>query len=278
MQFARPTSLEHALDHLAAGPWCVLAGGTDVYPAQVDRPIDRPMLDISRLFELRGIERTADGWRIGGLTRWRELLAADLPPAFDGLKQAAIEVGSVQIQNAGTVAGNLCSASPAADGVPPLLTLDALVELASTRGVRRLPLQDFITGYRATAIEPDELLTAILIPEESARGASHFEKLGARKYLVISIVMVAVRLVAERGAVTEARAALGACSPVALRMTAFERDLIGAPLDRLDAVVTAEHLEALRPIDDIRASAAYRREAASVLLRRSLAQTAAGLR
>ncbi len=278
MSFARPASLEHALDHLSAGPCCVLAGGTDVYPAHVARPIAEPVLDISGLSELRGVERTGEGVRIGGLTRWSDLLRADLPPAFDSLKQAAIEVGSVQIQNVGTVAGNLCNASPAADGVPPLLTLDARVELASRRGLRELPLQDFITGYRATALEPDELMTAITIPSESALGASHFRKLGVRRYLVISVVMAAVRLVVAGGRVTEARVALGACSPVAMRMAGLEQDLVGAPLDSLGARVSADHLAQLAPIDDIRASASYRRDAALVLVRRSLMSAAEGFR
>ncbi len=275
--FARPASLDIALDHLAAGPWCVLAGGTDIYPAHVERTFDKPVLDISALGELRGLERSDEGWRIGALTCWSDLLRADLPPAFDGLKRAASEVGGVQIQNAGTIAGNLCNASPAADGVPPLLTLDASVELASTRGRRVLPLADFIRGNRKTVIGEDELMTAVLIPARAGEGLSHFQKLGARKYLVISIVMAAVRLVAEAGCVTEARVALGACSEVALRLSELERDLTGAPIDALASVVTDKHLARLSPIDDIRATAGYRRDGALVLIRRCLAAAAEDL-
>ncbi|MEM9628484.1 MAG: FAD binding domain-containing protein [Pseudomonadota bacterium] len=277
MSFARPTRLEHALDHLANQAWCVLAGGTDVYPAHVDRRIERPVLDISGLSELRSIDRTDKGVRIGALARWSDLLRSDLPPAFDGLKQAAIEVGSVQIQNAGTVAGNLCNASPAADGVPPLLTLDASVELASRRGRRVLPLDAFLTGYRKTALQADELMTAIIIPAEATLGASDFRKLGARKYLVISIVMAAVRLAAADGRVAKARVAIGACSPVAIRLTALERDLAGAPLDQLPDIVTSDHVDPLTPIDDVRATAPYRRRAALVLVRRSLTSAAGRL-
>ncbi len=278
MTFSRPATLEQALDHLADARWRVLAGGTDVYPALVERPIDLPVLDIGGLRDLEGIERSEHGFRIGALARWRDLLDADLPPAFDGLKQAAREVGGVQIQNAGTIAGNLCNASPAADGVPPLLTLDALVELTSKRGRRTLPLADFILGSRRTALGEGELLTAILIPSESASGASHFGKLGARTYLVISIVMTAVRLVAEAGRVVAARVAVGACSEVALRLTSLERDLEGVALRKLSDVPSADHLAALKPIDDIRAPAAYRREAALVMVRRSLERASGGLR
>jgi CO/xanthine dehydrogenase FAD-binding subunit len=275
--FARPADLDQALDHLAHGSWCVLAGGTDLYPAHVERSFAKPVLDISALGELRGVERLERGWRIGALTRWSDLVRADLPPAFDGLKLAAREVGGVQIQNAGTIAGNLCNASPAADGVPPLLTLDTSVELASTNGRRQLALGDFILGNRKTALRDDELMTALLIPDESGQGASHFKKLGARQYLVISIVMSAVRLVAEAGHVTEARVALGACSEVAVRLTELERDLIGAPIDKLASGVTEKHLAPLAPIDDIRATAAFRQDAALVLARRSLTAAAKGL-
>ena len=277
MSFVRPAHLEQALDHLAGDRWCVLAGGTDVYPAHVDRPFAQPVLDVSGLRELEGIESTEDGIRIGALVRWSDVLRADLPPALEALKQAAAEVGSVQIQNAGTVAGNLCNASPAADGVPPLLALDASVDVASRRGRRRLPLRDFITGYRATALDADELVTAVIVPAEAVAGVSHFQKLGARKYLVISIAMVAVRLVAERDKVVLARVAVGACTPVALRLEALERDLIGMPLDRIGDAVEEDHLDLLRPIDDIRAPASYRREAAGALVRRSLAAAAADL-
>lgn len=272
--FARPANLAHALDHLAAGPWCVLAGGTDIYPACVERPLDKPVLDITGLRELRAIECTDDGWRLGALTRWRDLINFDLPPAFDGLKQAAREVGGVQIQNAGTIAGNLCNASPAADGVPPLLTLDASIELASKRARRVVPLGDFISGNRKTAIGEDELVTAVVVPAYAGNGYSHFEKLGARRYLVISIAMVAVRLVVDAGHIADARVVVGACSEVALRLNALEQDLIGAPLDALTSIVTEEHLAPLSPIDDIRATAAYRRDGAFVLIKRCLMSAA----
>ena len=130
-----------------------MCGGTDVYPAHVTRPIERPVLDISRVDGLRGIERLPDGgWRLGATTTWTDIAEADaLPPAFDGLRAAARQVGGRQIQNAGTVAGNVVNASPAADGTPNLLALDASVEVASAaRGVRVVPLASFVTGYRAT--------------------------------------------------------------------------------------------------------------------------------
>lgn len=261
--YARPETLGEALDHMAEGGWSVLAGGTDFYPLRVGKPLTDPVLDISAISGLRGIRRTGTGWTIGALTTWTDIVRADLPPAFDGLKLAAREVGSIQIQNAGTVAGNLCNASPAADGVPPLLTLDAEVELASVERARRLPLQDFIHGNRQTALRPGELVTAIHIPANAGEGRSTFLKLGARKYLVISIVMVAARLSADNVAV-----AVGSCSAVAQRLPDLERDVregLGP-----DAVITAQHLSPIAPIDDIRAAAGYRRDAAAELVQRAL--------
>ena len=135
----------------------VLAGGTDVYPQHVGRPLPEPVIDIGGIAELRGVDVTADAYRIGALTRWADVADAALPACFDGLRAAASQVGSVQVQNAGTVGGNLCNASPAADGIPPLLSLDASVELTSIAGSRVLSLEAFLTGYRQTALRPDEL-------------------------------------------------------------------------------------------------------------------------
>src|SRR5436190_3828987 len=148
--YLRPHHLEEALAALAR-PHTVLAGGTDFYPARVGRTTDEDVLDIGGIAALRGITAGGQGWRIGATTTWSELIEADLPPLFDGLKQAAREVGGRQIQNAGTLAGNICNASPAADGVPGLLALDAEVEIAAAAS-RRLPLRQFITGVRCTAL------------------------------------------------------------------------------------------------------------------------------
>src|SRR6185503_5259741 len=177
-------------------PVTVLAGGTDIYPAKAARAgwgdmRQADILDISALGELRGIAEEARGWRIGALTTWTQVLEASLPPLFDGLRLAAREVGGVQIQNRGTLAGNICTASPAGDGAPNLLALDAGIELASRHGRRVVPMAGFIDGYRHTQCRAEEIVTAILVPKRSGVTRSHFLKLGARKYLVISIVMVA---------------------------------------------------------------------------------------
>jgi CO/xanthine dehydrogenase FAD-binding subunit len=270
--YLRPTELRTALGALGAGKRTILAGGTDFYPARVGRTIDEDILDITAL-PLNGVEDRAGFWRIGALTTWSELVAAPLPPCFDGLKAAAREIGGVQIQNTGTIAGNLCNASPAADGIPPLLALEADVELAGAGGERCLPLGDFILGNRRTARRADELVTAIRVPKPARGTGSRFLKLGARRYLVISIAMVAIVIEPDsRHRVARARVAVGACSPAARRITPLEAALASAPLDgELGAIATARHLDAiLAPIDDIRGSGAYRRDAALTLVRRGL--------
>jgi len=256
---------------LAAGEAQILSGGTDFYPAIVDRVVHGPVVDVSGLGELRGVSSDAGYLRIGGLTTWSEIIRTPLPRCFDALKSAAREVGGVQIQNRGTVAGNLCNASPAADGVPPLLALDAVVELVSRVGVRRMPLADFIVGNRKTQRKADELLTAVLVPRALENAASTFVKLGARRYLVISISMVAVVVLLRDRRILEARVAVGSCSAVARRLRALEGELVGVSVrDGLDGVVRPEHLAPLSPIDDVRATAEYRTDASLRLVRRAL--------
>lgn len=294
--YLRPTKLADALAALAdpkltrtpdkIDRLTVLAGGTDFFPAQAARmawlqPSPRNVLDISGIEELRGIRQGEAGITFGALATWAEIRDAALPPACDGLKLAAREVGGMQVQNHGTIAGNLCNASPAADGVPPLLTLDASVEIASSaRGRRSVALAEFITGNRTTTLAEDELVIAVRVPRPPASAHATFLKLGARIYLVISIVSVAVLLDADAdGRVRRAAIAVGACSAVPVRLTDLERELAGASGDSLAERVTADHVaSALAPIDDMRGSARYRLQAATVLARRALAQcNAAGL-
>jgi CO/xanthine dehydrogenase FAD-binding subunit len=264
--------LDEALEAMGERPLVVLAGGTDFYPARVGRAIEEDVVDVTAIETLRGIVQEDDAWRIGAATTWTDVIEADLPPLFAGLKRAAREVGGVQIQNAGTVAGNICNASPAADGVPVLLALDASVELRSRRGARGLPLGDFLRGNRKTDRAADELLVAIRVPRRAEGSRSHFVKLGARRYLVISIVSVALRLDVDADSrITGTGIAVGACSAVPQRLPALEAALRGKPLQAgLGDVVQADHLKPLAPIDDVRGSADYRNDAALTLVRRGL--------
>jgi CO/xanthine dehydrogenase FAD-binding subunit len=270
--YFRPRTLQEAVHTLANHGGQILSGGTDFFPALGERPLSTPVVDISAIGELRGISIGSDHIRIGGLTTWSELLRTPLPRCFDALKAAAREVGSIQIQNRGTVAGNLCNASPAADGVPPLLALDAGVELVSTTGVRRVPLGDFIVGNRKTLRRPDEMLANVIIPRGLDDAPSAFLKLGSRRYLVISIVMVAAVVKTDgAGRVAQARIAVGSCSASAQRLSELERGLAGAKaVAGFSDFVSPEHLARLSPIDDVRATAVYRCDAALTLVKRAL--------
>jgi len=271
--YARPQSMTEALRLLAECGWRVLAGGTDLYPGAGTR-LTGPVLDLGGL-ALSGIE-TGEGLRIGGATPWAAIAEADLPLACRALQQAARQVGGRQVQVAGTIGGNLCNASPAADGVPPLLALEAEVELVSVAGRRRLALREFLLGPRRTALQPGEILAAVVIPEATLAGRSTFVKLGARSHLVISIAMVAARLVVEGGQVRAASVAVGSCSPVAVQLPAVEAALAGAPVvEAVDRVTAADVQAALSPIDDVRATADYRRVAAVELVRRAVAEALA---
>lgn len=265
--YARPSDLTDALA-LRAGGARVLAGGTDLYPGSA---LAGDVLDISGVTALRGITR-AEGLRIGAAVTWTEIAEAELPGACAALQVAARAVGGRQVQNAGTLAGNLCNASPAADGMPPLLVLGAEVELASVRGLRRLALAEFVLGPRRTALRADEVLAAVHLPESALAGRSVFLKLGARAYLVISIASVAARLVVVDGVVTEASVAVGACSAVAVRLGLVEAALVGVPVGQLRDAVRAEDMAALQPIDDVRATADYRLEAAAELVARAVVE------
>lgn len=273
--YLRPGRVSEALAALAAAPRAVVAGGTDFYPARVGRPLDDDILDITALDELRHVRDDGACWRIPALATWTDIAEAPLPGYFAGLKLAARDIGGVQIQNAGTVCGNLCNASPAADGTPNLLALDAEVELHSQRGVRRLPAGEFVTGNRRTARRADELLVAILVPKPRHEARATFHKLGARRYLVISIVMVGAVVELDGGHVAAARFAVGACSAVARRLPDLERELVGRRLEpALAGLVAPRHLASLSPIDDVRGTAAYRADAALTLLRRAIVELA----
>jgi len=272
IRYAKPSTLDEALALLGEARWKILAGGTDFYPALGNRPLSDNVLDINGLDELRGVSETASHVVIGARTTWTDLIRHPLPAAFDALKQAAREVGSVQIQNVASVAGNLCNASPAADGAPALLVLDAEVELRSRAGSRMLPLQDFILGNRRTAIEPGEIVTTIRIPKASIAGSSSFQKLGARRYLVISIAMAAARvIVGTDGRIERLAIAVGACSAVAQRLPELEAALVGSrPGREAEQAVAAVLFAELSPIDDVRGSADYRRGAAREIVLRAL--------
>jgi carbon-monoxide dehydrogenase medium subunit len=271
----RPKTLPEALAMLAEDGAMPIAGGTNVVvDLRSGKHQPRTLIDITRLPELRGIQRVNGHLVIGGGTTISDLLhdplIAQHAPA---LREAAQVFANPLIRNRATVAGNLVDASPAADTAPPLLALGAEVELSSRAGARCVPLADFMVGVRKTVRKPDELLTAVRCPLASAFGrSSHFYKLGLRKADAISVLSVAVAVNWDAaGRCTEARIALGALAARPLRATAAEQALLGQALTSA-LVAEAARLagEATRPIDDIRGTAAYRREVTEVIVRRLL--------
>ncbi len=278
--YLQPGNLSEALAALRQPGAVVLAGGTDFYPALGDRTFDGTVVDISGVGGLGDIRDNAGEIVLGATATWSAIAQAKLPRGFQALRQAALQVGSLQIQNRGTIAGNLCNASPAADGVPPLLVLDAEVVLESTAGTRRLPLAAFVLGYRKTGRASDEMLTAVVVPERMQPAASAFRKLGARQYLVISISMVAAALLADSaGRIVEARVAVGACSARAVRLAGVEAKLLGSRAEAgFSECLSQDDLGELSPIDDVRATAEYRWHAALSLVRDAVEDCARELR
>jgi CO/xanthine dehydrogenase FAD-binding subunit len=270
-EYLRAASVSEALEALSLG-FRILAGGTDLYPSRAARSLEGAFVDISGVSDLRVIEPIADGWRIGAAATFADVTRASLPLWCSGLQDAAREIGGVQIQNFATVGGNVCNASPAADGTVALLALDARVIVASRRGMREVALADFVTGPRRCDLASDEMVLAFDIPQRSQSARASFAKLGHRRYLVISVVMASLVLECDEDeTITGAWIAVGAMSARALRLRSLERDLVGQKCNRSIAdMVEARHLEALTPLDDIRGTRAYRLAAASTLLRRML--------
>jgi xanthine dehydrogenase small subunit len=272
--YFRPATLDEALAIRTVRDVEIIAGGTDVYPNKTTRAGwgrmgHKDVLDITAIPGLDRMEESESAYRFGCLVTWTDVIRADLPPLFDGLKAAAREVGGAQIQNRGTLVGNLCTASPAGDGIPNLIALDAEVEIAGPDGLRRTPVETFLNGYRHVDLRPGEIVTALVVPKRGPSARSAFQKLGARRYLVISIVMIAGVVETDAdGCVADARIVAGACSAVAQRLRALEARLRGRRLDgALSACVEADDLAVLSPLDDVRASAAYRCAAAAALTR-----------
>jgi CO/xanthine dehydrogenase FAD-binding subunit len=269
--YLRPQTLAEALSALAAGPLTILAGGTDFYAARSGQAITEPLLDITAIPSLRAVTNEGAHWRIGAGVTWSDIVRASLPAQFRGLQAAAREIGGVQVQNAGTIAGNICNASPAADGIPALLALDAKLEISSLAGTRTVALNGFVLGPRKIALSSNELVTGILVPQRSAARSS-FLKLGHRRYLVISIAMASVVIESDAaGVVAFAGVAVGACSAVAQRLGSIEQKLLGRPAaPGLSRWAQSADLVALTPIDDVRGTGTYRLDAALTLVKRAI--------
>jgi CO/xanthine dehydrogenase FAD-binding subunit len=234
-----------------------IRGGTDIMVAlNFDRVRPPAMLDLGEVVELGGWARDDGELRLGAGLTYTEAMTGELADELPALAEASRTVGSPQIRNRGTIGGNLGTASPAGDALPPLLIEEAEVELASVAGVRRLALRDFLVGPKQNALREDELITAVVV--RPSRAAQTFMKVGPRNAMVIAVCSLAVAVDREK---EEVRASFGSSGPVA--------GLIRVPLEDVETVADAV-VQAASPIDDVRGTAAYRRHALGVLARRAV--------
>ena len=277
MRVLAAASLEEALAAKAEHPEAVpLAGGTDLMvELNFDRRRPEMMLDLTRVPELRQWSRSNGHIKLGAAVTYSSIIS-EIAKELPGLAMASRTVGSPQIRNRGTVGGNLGTASPAGDALPPLMSTGAVVQVASTGGRRDVPLRAFLVGPKANALEPNELITSIEVPV--ARGPQQFSKIGTRNAMVIAVAAFALSLDVTRRAIGTG---IGSAGPVVLKAVEAERFLSSA-LDETDAWDSGRPPDdatltrfgelvasAARPIDDVRGTAAYRRHALFVLARRT---------
>ena len=268
-----PLVLDHALDLMAAAPHRPIAGGTDVMvqiTGELGPPPER-MIDLSRLDELRGIALDRGSLVVGALTTYTEIRrSAICREHLPSLVEAAATIGAAQIQNRGTLGGNVANASPAGDTLPILLATDATIVAVSRRGERDIPAAQFWTGYRQTALEPDELVLRVAIPLPTGREV-RFRKVGTRRAQAISKVVASLAW-RDHGLAagwSDVRLALGSVAPTPIRATATEAVLEGAhPTPETADRAAATLAEEIQPIDDVRSTADYRRLVAARVVHR----------
>lgn len=276
-ELLQPKNLADALDALAQNDDAVrpLAGGTDmIVDVRAKRAQPDVLVALQNVLELRGVTRENGALKIGAGTTIAEFLKNPAFAEHDALRQAAFWFANPMIRNVATVAGNIASASPAGDMLPPLLALDAQVELVSKSGSRQIAMREFFLGPRKTARRADELIASIRLPENSYHNsASAFYKLGLRQADAISLVSVAVWLQRDGDRVRDVRIALGAVAPRPLRAERAEEILRGQPMNEPTLKQAARRaVEECSPIDDLRARAAYRRRMIEVYVKRMVEQ------
>ena len=269
-----PRHLFEAYELLAAGPTRPIAGGTDIMVAITGElgPIPERMLDLSRIDDLRGISLEATGLVLGARTTYTEIRRSALcREHLPALVEAAATIGAAQIQNRGTLGGNIANASPAGDTLPILLAADALILVGGQRGEREIPATEFFPEYRKSALAPDELILHVRFPLPSGREV-RFRKVGTRRAQAISKVVMAIAWRDLGGpSWSDVRIALGSVAATPIRARATEAVLEGARPTPEVADLAAETLaRELKPIDDVRSTADYRRAVSARILHRLL--------
>jgi CO/xanthine dehydrogenase FAD-binding subunit len=272
-----PTKLEEVYELLAerGRRAKIIAGGTDLMAALNAKSLAaREFIDIWRLNELRGIEDEGETIRIGALTTYTQLIRSTLIQlSVPALVEASRTIGATQIQNRGTIGGNIVNASPAGDSLPVLSVFDAEVEIGSIRGVRRVSFNNFYTGYRQTVMEPDEILLAVRLRKSKPNERSFFFKVGTRRAQAISKVVMAVKAGTTGAEINSISIALGSVAPVVIR--AFQTESL-----LTNAILNATIIEQARrtvaqeiaPITDVRSTENYRRTVTGNVLARVLSR------
>jgi CO/xanthine dehydrogenase FAD-binding subunit len=270
-QLIAPGSLSNAIAQLAAAPgeWTPIAGGTELMVAHAaGRLSAQKLISLWSLPELNFIRVTENEISIGGGVTFGQIrrhaaIAADFPL----LSRAASWIGSIANQNRATIAGNIVNGSPAADAPPALLVYDAEIELISQRGTRRLPYADFHLGYKRSVLMPDELVLALHLPRRFTKHAQYLRKVGARKAMAITKVALAATAIVENETIIEIRLAAASVADRPIRLTATEAALSGKTLSsHTRRTACTIMLNEVRPIDDIRSTAEYRKQVAANLL------------
>jgi CO/xanthine dehydrogenase FAD-binding subunit len=268
--YLRPRDLDEALAARAAHPdWMVLAGATDLMVNANHAAVPAGILDLWRLAAICFVRIADDAIAIGAGTTWHEVERHPvIRERMAPLAAAAREIGALQIQSRATLGGNVGTSSPVGDSLPVLLALDAELEVASVRGRRRVPYHAWCTGYRTTQLAPDELIVAAHLPVPGPTTRTTWRKVGTRRAQSISKVMGAAAITLDGDLVTDARVALGAVADRPVRIAAVEAAVRGLRLGEAAEAARTALRSAIRPIDDVRSTAAYRREVAENLVAR----------
>ncbi|MBU5627449.1 xanthine dehydrogenase family protein subunit M [Oscillibacter sp. MSJ-2] len=274
-QLFSPASIPEAIElyqaHREAG--CMyISGGTDLVPSMRKGALHPAFLIDLQSVGIGGIRLTAEGTEIGAACTMKKLCSNNLIQSlWHALYLAAGSVGCTQTRGLATVGGNLCSGLPSMDTAPALLVYDAVLEIASASGCRRVGAEDFFVGPRKTCLRPGEILTRILLPDREERRKAHFIKFGRRNTLTLSIVNEAVGAVVRQDCLHQVRVAVGACAPTPVRIHGLEDYLEGRSASEIEEQAVRELVaREIRPIDDFRASAEYRSSLAGALVCKSL--------
>lgn len=274
MKVYSPTSLQEAYEILASTEAKILAGGTNLMVLWNSNVAKLPqvVVDIWRMKMLAQIDDEGEVLRIGARCTYTQIINNPLTKNFaPALVDAARTIGAVQIQNRGTIGGNVVNASPAGDSLPVLVAFDAKVEIGSLRGVRTVALEQFYTGYRKTVLAADEMVTAILLPKQREDEVSKFYKIGTRAAQAISKVVMAARAVLQGGLIAAVGIGVGSVAPTVIRAKATEGVMLGRQID--DELVTAARrtmMNEVKPITDVRSTEFYRRTVSGNLVAKFL--------